>query len=131
MKGTVMKSLQYSVKNPLGIHARPAALLAQACTDLKSAVTLECNGNEASGKNVLQILGLHAAKGSILNITVEGPDEEEAIKKIEEVLRNIAPKDKQAKVLKVAFYGTKDYDRIFFSELSRDKGEGTYNVDFK
>ena len=131
MKGTVMKSLQYSVKNPLGIHARPAALLAQACTDLKSAVTLECNGNEASGKNVLQILGLHAAKGSILNITVEGPDEEEAIKKIEEVLRNIAPKDKQAKVLKVAFYGTKDYDRIFFSELSRDKGEGTYNVDIK
>ena len=126
-----MKSLQYSVKNPLGIHARPAALLAQACTDLKSAVTLECNGNEASGKNVLQILGLHAAKGSILNITVEGPDEEEAIKKIEEVLRNIAPKDKQAKVLKVAFYGTKDYDRIFFSELSRDKGEGTYNVDIK
>ena len=126
-----MKSLQYSVKNPLGIHARPAALLAQACTEIKSSVTLECNGNEASAKNVLQILALHAAKGSVLNITVEGPDEEQAIIKIQEVLSSIAPKDKKANVLRVAFYGTKDYDRIFFSELSRDKGEGTYNVDIK
>ena len=74
-----MKTLQYSVKNPLGIHARPAALLAQACTDLKSSVTLECNGYEASGKNVLQILQLHAAKGSIIKFTVEGPDEEDAL----------------------------------------------------
>ena len=126
-----MKSLQYAVKNPLGIHARPAALLAQACTDLKSAVTLECNGNEASGKNVLQILALHAAKGSVLNITVEGPDEEAGLEKIKTVLAEIAPKDKKVSVLKVAFFGTKDYDRIFFSELSRDKGEGTYNVDIK
>ena len=126
-----MKSLQYAVKNPLGIHARPAALLAQACTDLKSAVTLECNGNEASGKNVLQILALHAAKGSVLNITVEGPDEEAGLEKIKKVLAEIAPKDKKVSVLKVAFFGTKDYDRIFFSELSRDKGEGTYNVDIK
>ena len=126
-----MKSIQYTVKNPLGIHARPAALLAQACTDLKSAVTLECNGNEASGKNVLQILALHAAKGSVLNITVEGPDEEAGLEKIKTVLAEIAPKDKKVSVLKVAFFGTKDYDRIFFSELSRDKGEGTYNVDIK
>ncbi len=126
-----MKSLQYSVKNPLGIHARPAALLAQACTDIKSSVTLECNGNEASGKNVLQILALHAAKGSVITFTVEGPDEDLAIEKIQDVLGRIAPKDKKTNVLRVAFYGTKDYDRIFFSELSRDKGEGTYNVDIK
>ena len=74
-----MKDLQYTVKNSLGIHARPAALLAQACTNFKSAVMIECNGNVASGNNVLQILALHAAKGSVLNITADGPDEEEAI----------------------------------------------------
>ena len=106
-----MKDLQYTVKNSLGIHARPAALLAQACTNFKSAVMIECNGNVASGNNVLQILALHAAKGS--------------------VLKEIAPKAKKNTVLRVAFFGTKDYDRIFFSELSRDKGEGTYNVDIK
>ena len=130
-----MKDLQYTVKNSLGIHARPAALLAQACTNFKSAVMIECNGNVASGNNVLQILALHAAKGSVLNITADGPDEEEAITKIQEVLKEIAPKAKKNTVLRVvlrvAFFGTKDYDRIFFSELSRDKGEGTYNVDIK
>ena len=66
-----MKSLQYAVKNPLGIHARPAALLAQACTGIKSNVTLEYEGKTASGKNVLQILALQAKKGSVLNITVK------------------------------------------------------------
>ena len=90
-----MKSLQYTVKNSLGIHARPAALLAQACTNFKSAVMVECNGNVASGNNVLQILALHAAKGSVLNITADGPDEEAAIAKIEEVLADIAPKAKK------------------------------------
>ena len=92
---------------------------------------VECNGNVASGNNVLQILALHAAKGSVLDITADGPDEDAAIAKIEEVLADIAPKAKKREVLKVAFFGTKDYDRMFFSELSRDKGEGTYNVDIK
>ena len=94
-----MKSLQYKVRNPLGIHARPAALLAQACTNFKSAVMIECNGNVASGNNVLQILALHAAKGSTLMITADGPDEEEAIAKIEEVLADIAPKARKSEIM--------------------------------
>ena len=36
-----MKQITYVVANPLGIHARPAALLAQCCVDFKSAVTIE------------------------------------------------------------------------------------------
>ncbi|MCI6636981.1 MAG: fused HPr family phosphocarrier protein/2-hydroxyacid dehydrogenase [Bilifractor sp.] len=126
-----MKSLQYTVKTSLGIHARPAAMIAQACTALKSEVTIECDGEVASGDNVLQILKLHAAKGSVLNITAEGPDEEEAIEKISDVFNGIAAKDKNVEVLRVAFFGTKDYDRMFFSQLARDKGEGTYNVEIK
>ena len=126
-----MKSIQYTVKNPLGIHARPAALLAQACTDFKCAVIIECNGNTASGDNVLQILSLHAAKGSVLFITTDGPDEDYAITKIREVLEELSPKAQRIEILKVAFFGTKDYDRLFFSQLSKDKGEGTYNVDIK
>ena len=67
-----MRTLQYTVKNPLGIHARPAALLAQACTNFKSVVMIESNGNVSCGNNVLQILALHSAKGSVLNITADG-----------------------------------------------------------
>ena len=124
-----MKTFNYVVTNVLGIHARPAAMLAQACTNFKSAVVIEGNGEEAKGNDVLSILSLHAAKGTTLKFTITGEDEDEAMAKIQEVLKEVEPKDKPASILKVAFYGTKDYDRIFFSELSKDKGEGTYNVD--
>ena len=126
-----MKVINYEVKNPLGIHARPAAILAQACTNFKAAVTIECNGESASGNNVLQILALHAAKGSTLKITIDGEDADACAYKILEALNEIQPKDKASKVLKIAFFGTKEYDRLFFSELSKDKGEGTYNVDIE
>ncbi len=126
-----MKVINYEVKNPLGIHARPAAILAQACTNFKAAVTIECNGETASGNNVLQILELHAAKGSTLKITIDGEDADACADKILEALNEIQPKDKATKVLRIAFFGTKEYDRLFFSELSKDKGEGTYNVDIE
>ena len=126
-----MKVINYEVKNPLGIHARPAAILAQACTNFKAAVTIECNGESASGNNVLQILALHAAKGSTLKITIDGEDADACADKILEALNEIQPKDKASKVLKIAFFGTKEYDRLFFSELSKDKCEGTYNVDIE
>lgn len=126
-----MKVINYEVKNPLGIHARPAAILAQACTNFKAAVTIECNGETASGNNVLQILALHAAKGSTLKIAIDGEDADACADKILEALNEIQPKDKATKVLRIAFFGTKEYDRLFFSELSKDKGEGTYNVDIE
>ncbi|MDD6221413.1 MAG: fused HPr family phosphocarrier protein/2-hydroxyacid dehydrogenase [Lachnospiraceae bacterium] len=123
-----MRSFDYTVQNALGIHARPAAILAQACTNFKSAVTIENSSGTAAGNNVLQILALHAAKGSILHFTIEGEDEEACEAAVREALKEAVPKDKPVRMLKVAFYGTKDYDRIFFNELSKDKGEGTYNV---
>ncbi len=124
-----MKKFDYEVTNALGIHARPAAMLAQICTNHKVTVEIECNGEIASGNNVLQILDLHAYKGSCLHFSVDGVEEDACINKIEKVLKEIDVKDKKTSVLHVAFFGTKDYDRLFFSELSKDKGEGTYNVD--
>ena len=124
-----MKKFDYEVTNALGIHARPAAMLAQICTNHKVTVEIECNGEIASGNNVLQILDLHSSKGSCLHFSVDGVEEDACINEIEKVLKEIDVKDKKTSVLHVAFFGTKDYDRLFFSELSKDKGEGTYNVD--
>ena len=45
-----MKEFRCIVENPLGIHARPAALLAQALTNVSSTVTIRANGKEASGE---------------------------------------------------------------------------------
>ena len=126
-----MKKFQVVVKCSIGIHARPAAQIAQACSNLRAAVTLEVGNETAQGNNVLEILNLHAPKGATVNITVDGPDEEEAAKEIQAVFDAMGPKEKKGSVLKVAFFGTKDYDRLYFSELAKDKGEGTYNVELK
>ena len=87
-----MKKFSYVVDNPMGVHARPAALLAQLCVNLKSAVVVECNGKTASGNNVLQILALGAKKGDTLNVSAEGDDEEAAISQIEELFYVIIAK---------------------------------------
>lgn len=126
-----MKTFSYVITDPLGIHARPAALLAQACVEFKCQTTFKCNGIEAAGNNVLQILALKAAKGQTVEVTCDGLDEEACAEKIKSVFETMTPKSKKTEVLKVAFFGTKDYDRIFFSELAKERGEGTYNTSIK
>ena len=113
-----MKSFIYEVANDLGIHARPAANLAQACVNLASAITIKCGDKKANGNNVLQILALNAKQGAQLEISAEGGDEEAAIEAIKSVLADEFSKKKKVEILKIAFFGTKDYDRLFFSELS-------------
>lgn len=124
-----MKEFRCVVESPLGIHARPAALLAQLCVNIRSTVRIVCNGKEANGNNVLEILSLAAKKGDVLDIFVEGPNEEEDLEKIREIISHDVVAENAQKILKIAFFGTKDYDRIFFSELAKDKGPGAYNCD--
>lgn len=124
-----MRSIQFEVTNPFGIHARPAAILAQACVKMPSQITVKCNGKTANGNNVLQLLKLHAGQGSVLEIIAEGGDEAGSLEQVEKILNDTFAERKKVDVLKIAFFGTKDYDRLFFSELIKDKGEGTFNCD--
>ncbi len=124
-----MQTIQFEVTNPFGIHARPAAILAQACVKMPSQITVKCNGKSANGNNVIQLLSLHAGQGSVLEISAEGGDEAGALAQIEKILNDTFAEKKKADILKIAFFGTKDYDKLFFSELIKDKGEGTFNCD--
>ena len=124
-----MKHFSCVVENPIGIHARPAALIASFCVGLKSSVKITCNGKTASGSDVLQILSLEAKKGDVLEVTIEGSDENEQLDKLKQLVCNDCIEESEAGILKVAFFGTKDYDRMFFSKLEEEKGPGTYNVE--
>ena len=124
-----MKNFECVVENPLGIHARPAALIAQLCVNLKSQVTIRNGENTASGNDVLQILALKAKKGDLLEVSVEGPNEEEDVEKVKQLVCTDCVEKNNSSVLKVAFFNTKDYDRTFFSKLANETGPGTYNVE--
>ena len=59
LEGSIdMISFKYVVKDSIGIHARPAAMFAQACVNFKSSVTLCHKDKVADGKNVASILTL-------------------------------------------------------------------------
>ena len=124
-----MKTFRCIVQNPVGIHARPAALIAQFCVGIKSAVKITCNGKTASGSDVLQILALNARKDDILDVEVDGISEAEDAEKLKELICNDAKEEIPTDIIKIAFFGTKDYDRMFFSKLADEKGPGTYNAE--
>lgn len=126
-----MKEIVYQVTNPMGVHARPCAVLAQCCVNYKSIVTVTANGETADGRNVLELLTLRAKKGDTLTLQINGEDEEQAAEAVRAIIDTEFNEKKVTRLLKIAFFGTKDYDRIFFSELAKDKGNGTYNSDIR
>lgn len=74
-----MRALTIELRNPSGLHARPAALLVGACRPLKSRVVLRANGKVADGRSILQVLSLGASKGVALTVEADGEDEEAAL----------------------------------------------------
>ena len=65
--------------NQYGMHARPAALFVKTAASFESEITVEKGGNKVSGKSIMGMMTLEASKGSILKITVTGPDAQELV----------------------------------------------------
>ncbi len=126
-----MKAIQYVVNTKSGIHVRPCALLAQTCVNFKSLAKISCKGKSADMRNVLEMLQLQMGYQDQVTFVIDGPDEEECAQAIMEVVNTDFEDKGKENILKIAFFGTKDYDRVFFSELTKDKGNGTYNAKIK
>ena len=71
-----MKHFDYTIQDPLGIHARPAGLLVKAVKDLDSKVTLQKGDQSTSADRLLSVMGLGIRSGDIVTVTLEGGDEE-------------------------------------------------------
>jgi len=77
----------FRINNKLGLHARPAALLAQTAAKFESKVSIIKDGQEVNGDSILGIMMLAAEFGSDITVIINGKDEKEAIKKIEELFK--------------------------------------------
>lgn len=82
-----MKSISYTITDELGIHARPAGLLVKLAGGYQSAITIIKDGKEANAKRIMALMGLSATKGTEITVKVEGPDEDEAVRAVEEFLK--------------------------------------------
>ena len=77
-----------TVKNKLGIHARPAALLVQAAAKFTSEITLEKDGLAINGKSIMGVMMLAAEVGSVITVRVEGEDARTALDRIADMIES-------------------------------------------
>ena len=79
---------EFTIKNRLGIHARPAAKLAKIANEFESTIRVMKDGLEVNGKSIMGIMMLAAAEGNVIQIEAEGTDEKDAIRALGDLIEN-------------------------------------------
>ena len=79
---------EFTIKNRLGIHARPAAKLAKIANEFESTILVMKDGLEVNGKSIMGIMMLAAAQGNVIQVEAEGPDEKDAIRALGQLIEN-------------------------------------------
>lgn len=77
---------EYLIVNKLGLHARASALFVKTASRFSADVKLSREGVEVNGKSIMGIMMLAAAKGTTVSLSVEGPDEIEALQAIGDLI---------------------------------------------
>lgn len=83
-----MVEREVRIINKLGLHARPAALLVQKASQFESEIKLKRENIEVNAKSIMGVMMLAAEMGSVITVTVDGPDEEEAVEAMAQVIQS-------------------------------------------
>ena len=81
--------VEATVDNPLGLHARPAMLLAQKAAEFSSVIKIgrKDRSDSVDAKSIMHLLMLAATQGTSLEIVAEGTDEAEAANALADLVR--------------------------------------------
>lgn len=83
-----MTQATLTLMNKIGLHARPAAELIKTAAKFQSKITLEGKNRQADAKSIIMVLSMGLRQGDSLTITADGPDEEEAIRALRELVES-------------------------------------------
>lgn len=75
-----MVSQKVTIKNPTGLHLRPAGILCKEAMQFKSLITFKFRDSTANAKSVLSVLGACVKCGDEIEYFCEGEDEQDALK---------------------------------------------------
>lgn len=81
-----MRTFEYTIRDELGIHARPAGMLAKAAKAFKSEITIAKDGKAVGCTKLMALMGMGVKGGDTIIVTVDGEDEEAAEKEIKAFL---------------------------------------------
>jgi phosphotransferase system HPr (HPr) family protein len=76
------------IRNKTGLHARPAATFVKTAQRFKSSITITKDSKQANAKSIVSLLSIGASQGSVITITAEGEDEQQALEALTELIRS-------------------------------------------
>lgn len=77
-----MSSIEITIRNPSGLHARPAAQLSTFCKQFPNDVVLSGGGRTSNPKSIFSLLASGFKKGDLVTVTVAGEGAQEIAEKI-------------------------------------------------
>jgi phosphocarrier protein HPr len=85
----IMPEITLTIKNKVGLHARPASLFVKEASKYRCNIQISKNNcTEANGKSILGVLSLGADCGSIITVRADGVDAEKALTAIKILTEN-------------------------------------------
>ena len=74
-----MISCDVTIKNNVGLHARPATFFIQKANSYRSSIWVEREDRRVNAKSLLGVLSLGIGKGMTITLIADGPDEQDAL----------------------------------------------------
>ena len=81
-----MQSAEVRIINKLGLHARAAAKFVSLASTFDSSVEIERAGRRVNGKSIMGVMMLAASQGTVIQIHIEGEDEDEARRQLVDLI---------------------------------------------
>lgn len=81
-----MITKKIKIGSAIGLHARPASVFSKTAKKYTSKIMVKYCDKEVNGKSALQLIALKAVFGAEVMITIDGPDELEAMNELPEIL---------------------------------------------
>lgn len=77
-----MIQYKYIIKDPVGLHMRPAKKLAETVKYFHSKICIEYDNKVVKANSVLRVVTLGATHGKQITFTIDGEDEEQAFEQL-------------------------------------------------
>ena len=84
-----MYTREITVKNEVGLHARPATYFIQKANEFKSSIWVEKDERRVNAKSLLGVLSLGIMKDTTVTLIADGSDEKEAVDALAELIENL------------------------------------------
>jgi phosphocarrier protein HPr len=82
----VIVKKKIKIRNPQGLHARPASIFVKIANRFESEVTVRKGSEAVNGKSIMGLMTLAANQGSVLELEISGADAQKALEELEQFL---------------------------------------------